>query len=101
MPTPSPLTVIAIATALPGKEKALRAAQEKLVAGTLKEPGCLRYELHQSLDDGRILMFVETWASEALWSDHRQGAAINEFKASGAGALLQDIKVHRLEKVAG
>jgi hypothetical protein len=41
----SPLTIVAITTAVAGKEKALRAAQEKLVAETVKEPGCLRYEL--------------------------------------------------------
>jgi quinol monooxygenase YgiN len=42
----TPLTIVAIATAAPGQEAALRAAQEQLVAETVKEPGCLRYELH-------------------------------------------------------
>jgi hypothetical protein len=37
-----PLTLVAIATALPGQEKTLRVAQEKLVAETVKESGCLR-----------------------------------------------------------
>jgi len=64
---PSPLTIVATATAAPGQEATLRAAQEQLVAKTIKEPGCLRYELHQSREDSRILVFVETWASEALW----------------------------------
>lgn len=63
----SPLTIIAITTAKPGKEAALAAVQEKLVAETLIEDGCLRYELHQSLDDGRVRIFVETWESEAQW----------------------------------
>ena len=46
----TPLTIIAITTAKPGKEAALGAAQERLVTETLAEDGCLRYELHQSLD---------------------------------------------------
>ena len=55
----SPLTIVAIAVAAPGKEDALRAAQQQLVADTLKEPGCLRYELNQSLDDSGVLVFTE------------------------------------------
>jgi quinol monooxygenase YgiN len=72
----SPLTVIAITTAEPGKEEALGAAQEKLVAETLIEDGCPRYELHQSLDDDRVRIFVETWESETHWRAHMEGAAM-------------------------
>jgi quinol monooxygenase YgiN len=100
MPTSSPLTIIAIATAAPGQEKALRAAQEKLVAETVKEPGCLRYELHQSLENGRILIFVESWASEQAWMAHMQGSAIRRFRASGAGDLIEDFTLHRMTLVA-
>jgi quinol monooxygenase YgiN len=51
--SPSSLTIVAITTAVAGKESILRAAQEQLVADTVKEPGCLRYELNQSLDFDR------------------------------------------------
>ena len=97
----SQLTLVAIATALPGQEKTLRAAQEKLVAETAKESGCLRYELHQSLEDSRVLVFVEMWASEAQWRAHMQGAAIKRFHASGAGNLIQDFSLIRMNLVAG
>jgi quinol monooxygenase YgiN len=39
----SSLTIIAITTAVAGKENELRMAQEKLVSATMKESGCLRY----------------------------------------------------------
>ncbi|MBH0239651.1 putative quinol monooxygenase [Methylobrevis albus] len=97
----APLTVIAIATAKPGMEAALLAAQEVLVAETLTEDGCLRYELHQSLDDGRVRIFVESWASEAAWQAHMEGDAIRRFRASGAGDLVADLALHRLVQVAG
>jgi quinol monooxygenase YgiN len=95
----SPLTIVAIATSLPGQEKHLRAAQEKLVAETVKEFGCLRYELHQSIEDGRVLVFMETWASEAQWKAHMQGAGIKRFHASGAGNLIQDFSLFRMNLV--
>jgi quinol monooxygenase YgiN len=99
--SPSALTIIAITTAKPGKEAALGAAQEKLVAETLLEDGCLRYELHQSLDDGRVRIFVETWASEDEWRAHMDGAAMQRFQASGVGDYFADFALHRLTKVAG
>ncbi|MDK1389775.1 hypothetical protein ILFOPFJJ_05637 [Ensifer psoraleae] len=97
----SPLTIIAITTAKPGMETALGDAQEKLVAETLMEDGCLRYELHQSLDDGRVRIFVENWKTEAQWRAHMEGAAMQRFLASGVGDYFADFSLHRLVKVAG
>jgi quinol monooxygenase YgiN len=94
-----PLTIIAITRAAAGREKELRAAQEKLVAATLKEPGCLRYELNQSLDDGRTLIFVESWESEAAWKTHMEAPAITHFRANG-GEHIEEFTLHRLTPVA-
>jgi len=98
---PQPISVIAVITAKEGQEAALRAKQDVLVAGTLKEEGCLRYELNQSLDDPRILIFTELWATEAHWRAHMEGAAIKAFQASGARDLIAEAKVHRMQVVAG
>jgi quinol monooxygenase YgiN len=97
----SPLTIIAVTTAVSGKEAALRAAQEALVAETLKEPGCIRYELNQSHDDGRILIFTEQWASEREWRAHMEGAAMRRFQATGAPNLITDFTLYRMATVAG
>ena len=101
MKTSTPLSIVAISTAVPGREAALRAAQEKLVHETVKEKGCFRYELHQALEDGRVLVFVETWASEADWRAHMQGAAIKRFHASGASNLIENFSSLRMNAVAG
>jgi quinol monooxygenase YgiN len=62
--------------------------------------GCLRYELHQSLEDGRVLVFIESWESEAHWRAHMQGVAIRRFHASGAGNLIGDFSLMRMNLVA-
>lgn len=95
------ITIIAITTAKQGKEALLGAAQESLVAETRLEEGCLRYELHQSLDDGRVRIFVESWASEAHWRAHLEGAAMQRFRASGARNHYADFALHRLTRIAG
>ena len=95
------ITIIAITTAKPGKEAALRAAQKELVAETLLEDGCLRYELHESLDDDRVRIFVETWESEPQWRAHMEGEAMKRFQAKGVGAFFADFALHRLTKISG
>jgi quinol monooxygenase YgiN len=97
----SSLTIIAVTTAASGKEAALRAAQEALVAETLNEPGCIRYELSQSRDDRRILIFTEQWASEREWRAHMEGAAIRRFQETGAPNLMTDFTLYRMATVAG
>jgi quinol monooxygenase YgiN len=94
-----PLTIIAISTAKAGHEQTVRAAQQQLVVETLKEQGCLRYELHESLDDPRVRILVESWASEADWQNHMQGEAIKQYRASGARELLQESTLHRMEMI--
>jgi quinol monooxygenase YgiN len=99
-PVTTPLTIIAICKAVPGGEGRLRAAQEALVAETVREPGCIRYELNQSLDDGRVLIFIESWASEEVWRAHMQGEAIKRFQASGGPNLIAEFQLHRLTLVS-
>ena len=101
MTTASPLTIIAITKAAAGRQAELRAAQEKLVAETLREPGCLRYELSQSLDDGRVLIFTESWESEEAWRAHMEGAAMWRFQDAGAVKLIEEFTLHRMATVAG
>ncbi len=96
----APLTIIAMTTAAPGQESKLRALQEILVAETLNEPGCQRYELYQSLENGRILVFVETWATEEHWRAHMNSSSIQQFQARGGPNLIQDFTLHRLAQVA-
>lgn len=97
--TTSPLTIVAIATAAPGQEASLRAAQEQLVAETVKEPGCLRYELHQSRENSQVLV---------LWrrgSVKRNGALIwrarlsSCFHSSGASRLIVDFSLFQMSLV--
>jgi quinol monooxygenase YgiN len=99
-PMTTPLTIVAICKAVPGGEDRLRAAQETLVAETVREPGCIRYELNQSLDNGCILIFIESWASEELWRAHMQSTAIKRFQASGAPNLIAEFELHRLTLVS-
>ena len=84
-----PLTIIAQVRAHPGKGAELLVAQRELAAGVVKEPGCLRYELHVSNEQKDRTIFVESWESYDLWQDHMKAPALIQFRAK-AGHLVAE-----------
>jgi quinol monooxygenase YgiN len=67
-----PLTVLAIIKAKPGMEDLTRKELLSLVPQTHKEPACINYDMHVSLDDKGLFMFYENWTSRELWEKHMQ-----------------------------
>ena len=67
-----PLTLIARVRAKAGQEARLRRELMGLVAPTLAEPGCLRYDLHESNDQAGVFLFYEAWTSETGLDAHFQ-----------------------------
>ncbi|MGE3312650.1 MAG: putative quinol monooxygenase [Limisphaerales bacterium] len=68
--TATPVTVIALVRAKPGKEGELRQILSSMVAPTRAEAGCLNYELHQSADDATRFAFHENWTTKADLDRH-------------------------------
>jgi quinol monooxygenase YgiN len=96
-----PHIVIAVTKALPGHAAKLRVLEEELVTASLKEPGCLRYELNQGVGDVHVLIMIEAWATESHWREHSEGAALQRFKAAGGSALIAHLDIFHLRRVAG
>lgn len=82
---PVPITVIAELEARPEFGAELPSALTPLIAATLKEAGCLRYQLHQSLDAPHRWMLHEEWASEAALHAHQQTPHFLAFVAQTRG----------------
>lgn len=66
------VVVIAHFTAKAGKQGELSAFLQSLVEPTRREPGCLRYEVNQPLDDPATFTFVETFADQQAFEAHCQ-----------------------------
>ncbi len=66
----APVIVIAHFTAKPGKEEELSTFLQGLVEPTRREPGCVRYELNQDLNDPATFSFVETFADRHGFDAH-------------------------------
>lgn len=66
--------VTAMFTALPGKEEALLEATLENIPKVRSEEGCIRYDLHRSVDNPGQFLFYETWESRAALSAHARSS---------------------------
>jgi quinol monooxygenase YgiN len=64
------VTLIVILRAREGQETLLEAELRALVGPTRKEEGCLRYDLHRSVDIPGALLLHEVWTSRDAHTEH-------------------------------
>jgi len=64
------VTLIVILRAREGQETLLEAELRALVSPTRKEDGCLRYDLHRSVDTPGSLLLHEVWATRGAHTEH-------------------------------
>ncbi|KQZ56770.1 MULTISPECIES: putative quinol monooxygenase [unclassified Lysobacter] len=95
----SDLIVIAIAQAKPGYEAALVQAQAELVAVVRQLPGCISYELNESLEQPGRVVFVERWRDRAAWETHMRGPHMDAFR-SKAGSMIGAFDLLQMRQVA-
>lgn len=69
------VTVIASIKVKAGEEDRARELLGSIVPATLQEPGCLTYDLHQSLTDPTEFMFYERWESDDALAAHAASTA--------------------------
>ena len=62
--------VVAEIVAKPGSEDTLRALFTPFAAGVVKEPGCKKYQLLESLQTPGHFFTVEVWADQASLDAH-------------------------------
>ena len=74
------------------RAETLETAKE-LTAASLKEAGCVAYDIYESATRPDVLMICETWRDEAALSAHEASAHFVEL----AGRLLEttDMKVEK------
>src|SRR5467141_2020522 len=64
------VTLIVILRAREGQETLLEAELRAMVGPTRKEEGCLRYDLHRSIDIPGALLLHEVWTSREAHTEH-------------------------------
>ena len=64
------VTLIVILRAREGQETLLEAELHAMVGPSRKEEGCLRYDLHRSVDIPGALLLHEVWSSREAHTEH-------------------------------
>ena len=79
-----------------GALAALIEAAHKMIAETVKEDGCISYDLHQSVTEPKTLVFVERWETREHLNAHGQTSHMAAWRAAGA-SLIAERKVEIIE----
>jgi quinol monooxygenase YgiN len=79
--------------AVEGKSDELAAALQSLIEATTNEPGCIRYELNQRVDDPRWITFIEKWKDQKTFDEHCRMPYIQHFFDVVRPELVEDFAV--------
>lgn len=91
------LTVIAIITAKDDCKEEVLEGLTGLIAPTLREKGCINYDLHIDNENPRVFAFHETWESEGDLNNHLESGHIKSFQKSSEGKI-EAVQMHRMTK---
>ena len=85
--------------ALDGKTEKLVETLHSLMQPTHKEPGCMRYELNQRVDDPRWVTFVEKWTDKKVFDEHCAMPYIKNYFDNLRQELVESFEVKLYEEI--
>ena len=94
------LSVVAEMVAKPGKEDELKRHLIALVAPTLKEEGCVQYDLHQSIGEPGRFVFYENWTSREMLDRHSKSEHIAAVRSVRDAILAEPGRVLTYTRIA-
>jgi quinol monooxygenase YgiN len=94
------LKVIAVLPAKPGSEDIVRDALTALVPPSRDEPGCVSYDLYDSLATPGTFFMLETWKSQSDLDAHMATPHMAQVVATAGEHLDGAPQIHRLAPVA-
>ena len=92
------LTIVASIEAKPDKIDLVKEELKKLIAPTLKEAGCIQYDLHQDNQNPALFLFFENWESRKLWQDHMNNTHLAEYASATEGSI-NSIVIQEMSRV--
>ena len=94
----NPLYLIAEIHPDQSKLEQARAAYNALIAETLKEPGCLLYDL-VSEEDSAMWIMLEKWQSVEAWNSHMETEHVKHINSISHEFTARETKLRFLRSV--
>jgi quinol monooxygenase YgiN len=82
-----------------GRTDELMSALHSLMEPTHKEPGCIRYELNQRIDDSRWISYIEKWADKKAFDDHCAMPYIKNYFDNVRPELVETFEVKLYQEI--
>lgn len=92
------LTIVADILAKPDQIDFLKEKLEALIPPTLKEEGCVQYDLHQDNENPAHFLFFENWESRELWQKHMEADHILAHIAATENAV-ESVSLYEMTRV--
>jgi len=92
------LTIIARIEAKTDRIDLVKSELLKLIEPTLKEDGCIQYDLHQDNENPAVFLFCENWKNRELWQVHMNTAHLDGFLKATDGAIAS-FTVNEMTKI--
>ncbi|MDO4232145.1 MAG: putative quinol monooxygenase [Lautropia sp.] len=99
-----PVKIVATIMLKDAHREALLAEMKPLVAGSRAEAGCLRYDLHQDIQNPNRVVVFEIWKSQAAVDEHNASTHFQAFVKAIEGkvdsvdiAVLTDVSENRAD----
>jgi (4S)-4-hydroxy-5-phosphonooxypentane-2,3-dione isomerase len=73
----------------PGSEERCKELIRTLQEHSRKEPGCVQYAGHQSLDDPRRFLFYEVYKDQAALQAHRDAPHFKQYVKGGLDSIME------------
>jgi (4S)-4-hydroxy-5-phosphonooxypentane-2,3-dione isomerase len=73
----------------PGSEAQCKEYIRLLQEHSRKEPGCVQYVGHQSLDDSRRFLFYEVYRDQAALQAHREAPYFKQYVHEGLDGIME------------
>ena len=93
------ISVVAVITAKPGSEDAVREAMKGIVGPTREEPGCLAYDLSESSSAPGTFITVEEWSDPSDLTKHMETEHIQGALAVLGSELAAPPAIHALTPI--
>ncbi|WP_418264509.1 putative quinol monooxygenase [Flavobacterium faecale] len=94
----SQITVVAKIVAKEEKREFVKAELLKLVQATIKEEGCINYDLHQDNEDANVFLMYENWKDADALAIHAASAHYVAFQTVAKGTIAE-FEVNKLTLV--
>lgn len=86
--------------AKPEYKEELRLRLNEMVEETVKEDGCLFYDLHVDRDDDSVFYFFEGWENQAVHDLHEQTAHVKALVADVPKLTFDGIRIEFMHKIS-